>query len=85
MRLTTVAQVCSTVAGLTTWNSVSGSPSILQSHISPSSGPYTLPMHEVSMVSPCIVSVVTTADMPMHTPAGIVSPIVSEYTSTSLK
>lgn len=37
------------------------------------------------MVSPCIVSVVTTADMPMHTPAGIVSPIVSEYTSTSLK
>ena len=26
MRLTIVAQVCSTVAGLTTWNSVSGSP-----------------------------------------------------------
>ena len=38
-RLTTVAQVCSTVAGLMTRNAVSGSPEITQSHRSPSSGP----------------------------------------------
>ena len=38
MRLTMVAQVCSTVAGFTTWNSVLGSPVIHQSHRSPSSG-----------------------------------------------
>ena len=52
MRLTIVAHVCSTVAGLTTWNSTSGSPSIFQSHISPSSGPYTLPIQAVSNVMP---------------------------------
>ena len=42
-------------------------------------------MQAVSSTGPCIVSVVTTADMPTHLPAGIVSPIVCEYTSTSLK
>ena len=49
------------VAGFTTWNSVSGSPVIHQSHMSPSPGPYTLPMVSSSMVMPCMVSIVTTA------------------------
>ena len=81
MRLTMVAQVCSTVAGFTTWNSVSGSPVIHQSHMSPSPGPYTLPMVSSSMVMPCMVSIVTTADMPMQLPALMVLPSVAESRS----
>ena len=76
--LTMVAQVCSTVAGLTTWNSVLGSPVIHQSHISPSSLPYTLPMVSSSMTIPWKVSMVTTADIPMQRPASMVLPKVSE-------
>ena len=83
MRFTSVAQVWAGVSGFTTWNSVSGSPIIFQSHISPSSGPYTLPMHCVSRVMPWNVSVVTTALMPMQLPLGMVSPVVPHHKSLS--
>ncbi len=78
IRFTMVAQVCSTVAGFCTKKVVSGSPMIFQSHKSPSSGPYTLPMHWVSITGPWKVSVVTTALMPMQFPFGMVIPMVSE-------
>ena len=81
-RLTTVAQVSSTVAGrlMTTW--VSGSPMSVQMFWSNSSGAYTLPMHSDSMVTPSSVSVVTTADIPVALPAGMVMPRVSERRSS---
>ena len=78
IRLTTVAQVCSTVAGCRTEQSTFGSPKIFQSLRSLSSGAYTLPTHWVTIVTPCIVSVVTTADIPVQSPLGMVRPSVLE-------
>ena len=65
---TIVAQVNSTVLGLSITSSVLGSPYTVQRFQSNSSFEYTLPIHSVSNVIPSSVSVVTTALIPVAVP-----------------
>ena len=58
--LTISAQVNSTVDGCLTVTVVSGSPIIVHSFLSNSSGAYTLPIHSASKIIPSSVSAVTT-------------------------
>ena len=82
MRFTMVAQVISTVAGRLTETVVSGSPIKVQSLRSNSSGANTLPTHSVTRVMPSSVSGVTTARIPVGSPALIVAFKVVEKRSS---
>ena len=79
---TTEAQVNSTVAGFATVIVVSGSPYTVHSFLSYSSGEYTFPIHSLSIVIPSSVCVVTTALIPVASPAFTVVPNVDEYISS---
>ena len=79
---TIVAQVSSTVAGFSTVIVVVGSPSTVQTFLSNSSGAYTFPIHSVSITIPSSVSVVTTALIPVASPAFTVIFRVLEYISS---
>ena len=79
---TIVPQVSSTVAGFATVIVVSGSPYTVHSFLSYSSFEYTFPIHSDSIVIPSSVSVVTTALIPVASPAFTVAPNVSEYMSS---
>src|SRR5699024_10110581 len=79
--LTIVAQVNSTVDGLSTTMLVFGSPSILHAFLSKSSFEYTFPIHSVSIVIPSFVFVVTTALIPVASPAFTIIPRVELFIS----
>ena len=79
---TTVAHVSSTVAGLSTVIVVVGSPSTVHTFLSNSSGAYTLTTHSVSTTIPSSVSFVTTALIPVASPAFTVMFNVDEKISS---
>ena len=82
IRFTIVAHVSSTVAGRFTVIVVSGSPYTVHSFLSKSVSANTLPIHSYSKMIPSSVSVVTTALIPVASPALTVMPSVDELISS---